>query len=157
MVCEACEVAGLEDGKEARQQSFHKALCWANPQDLALHTWMKLVCLHNMPIYKMEDRNFCDITNCERSSHHTFADTMLELSMIVEVKVAAEMKGKKGTIIHDGWSKYSRHYVCLLAAYLVDTGKNDASGQKMMDSVNTLMTVTTLPQDEEKNEKGQLR
>ena len=77
--------------------------------------------------------------------------------MIVEVKVAAEMKGKKGTIIHDGWSKYSRHYVCLLAAYLVDTGKNDASGQKMMDSVNTLMTVTTLPQDEEKNENGQLR
>jgi hypothetical protein len=55
--------------------------------------------------------------------------------------------------MHDGWSKYSRHYVCLLATYLVDTGKNDASGQQMMESVNTLMTVTTLPQDEEENGK----
>jgi hypothetical protein len=70
---------------------------------------------------------------------------MLELSLIVEEKVAAEMKGKKGTIMHNGWSKYSRHYVCLLATYLVDAGKNDALGQQMMESVNNLMTVTTLP------------
>jgi hypothetical protein len=77
---------------------------------------------------------------------------MLELNLIVEEKSAAKMKGKKGIIMHDGWSKYSRHYVCLLATYLIDMGKNDASGQQMMASVNTLMmTVTTLPQDEEEN------
>jgi hypothetical protein len=101
----------------------------------------------------MNDSNFCDVINCERTSHKTFTDTMLELSLIVEEKVAAEMKGKKGIIMHDWWSKYSRPYVCLLATYLVDTGKNDASGQQMMESVNTLMTVTTLPQDEEENGK----
>jgi hypothetical protein len=97
----------------------------------------------------MNDNDFCDVINCERTSHKTFTNTMLELSLIVEEKVAAGMKGKNGIIMHDGWSKYSRHYVCLLAAYLVDTGKNDASGQQMMESVNTLMTVPTLPQDEE--------
>jgi hypothetical protein len=53
--------------------------------------------------------------------------------------------------MHDRWSKYSRHYECLLATYLIDAGKNDESGQQMMESVNTLMTVTTLPQDEEEN------
>ncbi len=153
LVCAAREDAGLEDGKEARQQKLHKALCWANPQDLALHTWMKLVCLHNTPIQKMNDSNFCDVINCERTSRQTFTDTMLELSLIVEEKIAAEMKGKKGIIMLDGWSMYSRQYVCLLATYLVDTGKNDASGQQMMESVNTLMTVTTLPQDEEENGK----
>ncbi len=71
----------------------------------------------------------------------------------MEEKIAAEMKGKKGIIMHDGWSKYSRHYVCLLATYLLDAGKNDVLGQQMMESVNTLMTVTTLPQDEEENGK----
>jgi hypothetical protein len=30
---------------------------------------------------------------------------------------------------------------------------SDASGQQMMESVNTLMTVTTFPQDEEENGK----
>ena len=117
----------------------------------------EVVCLHNTPIHKMNDSEFCDMINCERTSHTIFTNTMLELSMIVEEKVAAEMKGKKGTIMHDGWSKYSRHYVCFFAMYLVDTGKNDASGQKMMDSVNILMTVTTLPQDEEENVNGKLR
>ncbi len=43
--------------------------------------------------------------------------------MIVEGKIAVEMKGRKGTIIHDGWSKFSKHYVCLLACYMVHTGK----------------------------------
>ncbi len=153
LVRAAREDDGLKDGKEARQQKLHEASCRANPQDLALHTWMKLVCLHNTPIQKMNDSNFCDGINCERTSHKTFTNTMSELSLIVEEKVAAEMKGKKGIIIHDGWSKYSRHYVCLLATYLVDTGKNDASGLQMMESVNTLMTVTSLPQDEEENGK----
>ncbi len=151
LVRAACEDAGLEDGKEVRQQKLHEALCQENLQDLALHTWMKLVCLHNMPIHKMNDSNFYDVINCERTSHKTFTDTMLQLSLIVEEKIAAEMKGKKGIIVHDGGSKYSRHYVCLLAMYLVDAGKTDVSGQQMMESVNTLMTVTTLPQDEEEN------
>jgi hypothetical protein len=153
LVCAAREDAGLKNGKEERQQKLQEALCRANPQDLALHTWMKLVCLHNMPIQKMNDSNFSYVINCERTSHKTFTDTMLELSLIVEEKVAAKMKGKKGIIMHDRWSKYSRHYVCLLATYLVDTGKNDASEQQMMESVNTLMKVTTLPQDEEENGK----
>ncbi len=112
-----------------------------------------MVCLHNTLIHKMNDSNFCDVINCKRTSHKTFTDAMLVLSLIVEEKIAAEMKGKIGIIMHDGWSKYSRHYVCLLATYLVDAGKNDALGQQMMESVNTLMTVPTLPQDEEENGK----
>jgi hypothetical protein len=53
----------------------------------------------------MNDNNFCDVINCERTSHTTLTDTMLELSLIVEEKIAAEMKGKKGNIMHDGCSK----------------------------------------------------
>jgi hypothetical protein len=41
---------------------------------------MKLVCLHNMPTHKMNGSNFFDVINCERTSHNTFINTMLELS-----------------------------------------------------------------------------
>jgi hypothetical protein len=66
LVRAAREDAGLEDGKEARQQKLHEALFQANPQDLALHTWMKLVCLHNMPIQKMNDSDFCEVIKDNR-------------------------------------------------------------------------------------------
>jgi hypothetical protein len=64
------EDAGLDNGsKTARQQKLRKALCQANKQDLALHTWMKLVCLNNTHIYKINDSNFCDVLSCEKTSH----------------------------------------------------------------------------------------
>jgi hypothetical protein len=89
LVRAAGEDASLKDGKEARKQRLHEAVCQENPQDLALHTWTKLVCLHNTPIHKMNNSGFCDVINCKRTSHKTFTDTMLELSMIVEKKIAA--------------------------------------------------------------------
>ena len=52
--------------------------------------------------------------------------------------------------MHDGWSKFSRHYVCLLAAsYLVATREKDVFGEEVMVGVNTLLTCTTLPHDDE--------
>jgi hypothetical protein len=76
---------------------------------------MKLVCLHDTLIHNMNDSNFCDVINCERTSHKIFTDTMLELSLIAEEKIAAEMKGKKGIIMHDGGvSIPGSMFVCLL-------------------------------------------
>lgn len=77
---------------------------------------------------------------------------MFELSLIVEAKIQMEMKGKVGTILHDGWSKYSRHYIALLACYMVNTGKRDGNGNKKMKSVITLLTCSTLPYND--NEEG---
>ncbi len=80
------------------------------------------------PIYKITNSNFCDKLSCETTSHKTFTNTMLELSLIMKGKITAEMKGNKGIIMHDGQSKYSRHYVCLLATYLVDMCKINVLG-----------------------------
>jgi hypothetical protein len=41
-------------------------------------------------------------------------DAMLQLSLIVEKKVASEMSGKRGIIMHDGWSKFARHYLAIM-------------------------------------------
>jgi hypothetical protein len=50
----------------------------------------------------MNDSDFCDVINCERTSHKTFTDTMLEMSLIVEEKIAVEMKGKKELLCTTG-------------------------------------------------------
>ena len=42
------------------------------------------------------------VVKLQKISYVVFIDTMLELSMIVEVKIAAEMRGRNATIIHDG-------------------------------------------------------
>ncbi len=73
----------------------------------------------------------------------------MELSFVVKEKIAGEMNGKKGTIMHNGWSKFSRHYVCLLVSYLIATGKKDVFGEEVMEGVNTLLTCTMLPHDHE--------
>ncbi len=113
-------------------------------QEKALYHWMRLVTIHNIPITKLKDNAFCMLLSCEKISYDVFIDTMLELSMIVETKIGAEMRGRKGTIIHDGWSKFSKHYVCLLACYTVNKGKQ-------LEAQLTLLSCTTLPHVEEKD------
>lgn len=109
--------------------------------------------IHNVPITKIDNPNFRSLLCCNETklSYKTFVNTMLELSLIVEGKIATEMKGKKGIIMHDGWSKYARHFVCLLAAYMVSTGKRGIDGEEIMEPVMTLITCTTLPHDDEGN------
>ena len=84
--------------------------------------------------------------SCEKLSYPTLVETMLVLTMVVEEKIAQEIKGVKGTILHDGWSKFSRHYVCLLASYLVSDGKRCLDGEIVLRPVTTMLTCTTLPQ-----------
>ena len=139
------------NGEKTKQAELVDFLSnYSNPTDIALHHWMQLVTIYNLPIYRLRDKNFCKLLVCSDNipCHKTFVDTMLELSFIVEEKISAEIKGKKGIIMHDGWSKYARHYVCLLASYLIPNGKRDSEGQDIMEPVMTLLTCTTLPHDD---------
>lgn len=45
---------------------------------------------------------------------------MLELVLVVEEKIVTEMKEKKGTIIQYGWGRSGKHYVVLLAGYMLE-------------------------------------
>lgn len=130
----------------------------AKPGDIALYHWMKLVTLHNVPITKLTNEDFVSMLSYSEKSpcYKTFIDTMFELSLIVEQKIAKEMKGKKGIIMHDGWSKFARHYVCLLACYLIGSGKRDSDGTEIMEPVTSLLTCTTLPHDDAGNGEGKI-
>lgn len=146
MVMEQREVDGLKNKKGPKQGLL--SMLKANPQDLALDIWIRLVCKHNVPLSKIHDKEFRTFLTCEKLSYPTLVDTLLHLSLVVEEKIAAEMKGKKGCIMHDGWSKYARHYVCLLATYLADTGMRDSSGEPIEEPVTTLLACSTLPYDD---------
>jgi hypothetical protein len=113
-------------------------------QEKALDHWMRLVTIHNILITKLKDNAFCMFLSCKKISYDVFIDTMLELSMIVETKIGAEMRGRTGTIIHDGWSKFSKHYVCLLACYMVNKGKQ-------LEAQMTLLSCTRLPHVKEED------
>ncbi len=76
---------------------------------------------------------------------YSCGDAMLQLSLIVEKKVASEMSGKKGIIMHDGWSKFARHYLAIMGCYMVSTDKRDCRGSIIMEPVISLLTCTTLP------------
>jgi len=135
------------NGDNTKQASIVQAFSQSSPQDAALHTWITLVCVHNIPITKAKDHAFCMlIVNGAKVGYEMIIDTMLELTLVVEEKIAKEMNGKVGVIMHDGWSKFARHYVCLLAAYLRSTGKRDDLGNEKMEPVITMLTCTTLPQ-----------
>jgi len=87
------------------QQSIFESLNKAKPQDHALWTWMELVCEENIAPNKLKNKSFTRHLNCDEVSCNTFIDTMIHLMFVVEEKMAKEMKGKKGTILHDGWSR----------------------------------------------------
>ena len=109
--------------------------------------------IHNVPITKVDDTDFRSLVSGSETklSYKTLLNTMLELTLIVEEKIAAEMKGKRGIIMHDGWSKFSRHFVCVLVAYMASTGKRSIDGEEIMEPVMALLTCTTLPHDDDGN------
>ena len=146
------DVGNSASKRQTQTTLFSALLDKPTPSENALNIWMGLVCKYNTPITRMSDKVFCSYLTCEETSYRTFVATMLELSFIVEAKIHVEMKGKVGTILHDGWSKYSRHYIALLASYMVNTGKRDGNGKRVMKSVITLLTCSTLPYND--NEVG---
>ena len=88
--------------------------------DHALFSWLELVCGHNIPPSKTRNKEFAKHLNVDPVSYNTLVETMLHLTLLVEEKIAKEMKGLKGTILHDGWSRYvvkSTSYLFCLTYY----------------------------------------
>ena len=129
------------------QQSLRDAVCQANLQDKSLAVLLELMCLHNIAPNKFRSESFMKFIDVKEKdiSHAVLVETLLHLSLVVEEKIAKEMKGKKGCILHDGWSKYGRHYVALMVSYLIEIKKGE------WKTVVWLVSCTTLPHDEDSN------
>ena len=141
-----------KDGKVAptAQASILNAMCMANEQDIVLHRMAVLVTVFNLAIVLFKDPEFLMAILMEAADIDLFVDTLVWLTFIVEEKIAAEMKGKRGMIYHDGWTKFGVHYVCLFASYMVKCPGVELA-KNSFKSVMTLITVSTLPHDEDDN------
>ena len=52
-------------------------------------------------------------------SKKTVKDVIIVLARLVMELISVEMKtATRFAIIHDGWSKFGRHYVCLFTTYI---------------------------------------
>ena len=136
------------DSTKYKQQNIFQAMCAANPQDSAAYGMLELVVLHNVSITKFRDPEFRKHLRLDVVAYQTFIDVMIELTGVVEEKIAAEMKDNRGCILHDGWSRYGRHYVALMAAYLIKEKAGDVEVEKQVIS---LLACSTLPHDDEES------
>ena len=78
----------------------------ANEQDVSIHSLIKVVVLHNIAISKAtRDKDFQSHLKIHDRpiSYEVLVNAMIQLSYIVEEKIAKEMKGNRGPILHDGW------------------------------------------------------
>ena len=133
-----------EIGAAKVQLNLSDALCHASSQDKALFMWTELVCDHNIALFKTRDKTFTrHLEGNKHVGYDMLVSLLLRLSIIVEEKIAKEMQGKKGGILHDGWSRHGRHYVALMASYLV---KNHAGD---LETVVRLLSCSTLPHDDD--------
>ena len=126
-------------------------MCLTNPQEDGLNTMLELVCLHNVSILKFRNPEFTKhlAMKDDIPSYETPIATSIQLIYVVEEKNSNEMKGNKGQIIHDGWSRYVNHFVALMAFYLIEEQNGD---KKEWKKVISLLACSTLPSCDEESE-----
>ena len=84
-----------------------------NKPDMDLYLMMKCICLHNIPPHKYQDKDVGEDRKSDAVVYKAWVETVGDLMYIVEEKIAAETWGKRGMVVHDGWSHFSRHYNAL--------------------------------------------
>ena len=109
---------------------------------------LELVVMHNISITKFRDLDFRKHLNIDHVAYETFINVLIELTHVVEEKIMEEMKDNKGCILHDGWSRYGRHYVALMASYLIKQKTGELEVDK---AVISLLACSTLPHDDDES------
>ena len=103
------------------QEKLIDSIFIENPKDKNLFRMIKLICEHNMSIIKIRDKRHVELLrDIEPVSHETVFSEILELSITIEEKISSEMKGRKGSILHDGWSRCGTHFFYLMACCVID-------------------------------------
>ena len=103
---------GLDSSKKMQSNIF-SSMCATNPQDDAAFSMMEMVTKEDVSPHKLSKESFRKHLNFDPLNYRTFVDLMLELTWVVNKKLAVEMADNKGTILHDAWTRYGRNYLAL--------------------------------------------
>lgn len=106
-----------EDDMKQLQQNLRITV----DKDIRLYKIIRMIIFENWPLSCVENSNYCDLLGLEKGSNSTdfsrslVRNVILVMRFLVEQKISAALKAAKiGSIIHDGWTKFSVHYMCLL-------------------------------------------
>ena len=83
--------------------------------------WIRLIVQNSLPIAIVEDSSFRDFHGSDKKhSRDKIKKIMFKLCEYVEKLLAEEMASAgRGTIMHDGWSKFGTHFLALMGIYVV--------------------------------------
>ena len=99
-----------------------------NSKEKELFKWIKMIVFKNWPLASVEDSDYRSFGEMENIfSKKTVKDVIIVMARLVVELISVEMKmATRSGIIHDGWSKFGRHYVCLLSgASLIEVCSNE--------------------------------
>ena len=90
-----------------------------NDEDADLLMWIELIVTKGIPLESVRDETMRKYLGKKAYAVETVRDVLLATQFLVEKAIAAEMKeAGVGAIVHDGWTKYSAHFVCVLGSYM---------------------------------------
>ena len=90
-----------------------------NTRDMELFDWIEMIVMESLPLSAVTSEMY------RRKFKHKFKfgpktvrEVLLAMTLIVEGKLSAEMKeARRGSIVHDGWTKFGTHFLALFATY----------------------------------------
>ena len=87
--------------------------------DEELYEWLVLIIVKNNPLSIVVDTQYRAILKHEKVfSCQLLRQIIFKVRNLVKEKLRKELKSSKvGSILHDGWTKFSKHYMCLLACF----------------------------------------
>ena len=104
-------------GLQSRLQYIPNASS-ASYREKAMYSYLKLIVL-KLPLSIIEDSTLRDFSKySERFSVKTLKETIFKLVQLVEETITNEMKTTKGSLMLDGWSECSIHYIGVFAVYM---------------------------------------
>ena len=82
-------------------------------REQAMHDWIEIILMKDLAISSVEDKTFRSFSKHSGNiSRKMVTQLILRLNDIVEKKISTELKSaERGSILHDGWSSMSMHYV----------------------------------------------
>ena len=131
-----------------QQMDIKDGMGMMNAMEESIVSLLELITLHDVCPTKLRDPEYMKHLKVEGVSYETILDSIVHLVWVVEERIAAEMKDKKGCILHDGWSRFGRHYVALYAAYPVTKIDRDTK-EEFDKTVLTMLGCSTLPHDDD--------
>lgn len=105
-----------------------------------VYKWVEFVVMKNLPVSFVDCPYTRDVTRLRNISSQTLRAIILDLLAVVNETIQAELPSKF-TIVFDGWTEGSTHYIGIAAAYL----KASSDGKQV--PVQTMLSMKPLLAD----------